>query len=219
MQHRRLTPAMVCVFAVLPLLGVACAGHTAASARTGAMPARSTTARSAITASANSTRSGVIPANARLLPNGLLIDTRLDQALSTARPEGFAFSTKVADAVAAKDGAVAIPAGTIIRGVIVGVRPASGAKPPLICVNLDFLELNGRDFSIRSSVKSVQVNGKPATILSQDSVAKLFPNEPAVALRGTIVQLAPPTTPTEPAVLPAGTSFLVQLDSAIAVGR
>ena len=116
---------------------------------------------------------------------GLLIDAHLDQTLSTARPEGFAFSTQVADAVAAKDGAVAIPAGTVIRGVVVGVRPASGAKPPLICVNLDFLELNGRDYGIRSSVKSVLVNGKPATILPRDSIAKLFPNEPAVALHGT----------------------------------
>ncbi len=219
MHHRRLTPNTVCVLAAFSLLVGACAGHTAPPSRSGARPSRATPARAATTATAVAATSSIIPANARVLPNRLLINARLDQTLSTARPEGFAFSTQVADAISAKDGTVAIPAGTVIRGVVVGVRPASGTKPALICVNLDFLELNGRDYGIRSSVKSVLVNDKPATILSRDSIATLFPNEPAVALHGTIVDAHGRHTATEPAVLPAGATFVIELDSAIAVQR
>jgi hypothetical protein len=218
MSARRLTPRAACVLAMLPLLVLGCAGHTAPPTRSGSMPARSTPARTAATATP-AMKSGIIPANARLLPNHLLIDTRLDEALSTVRPQGFAFSTKVADAVTAKDGSVAIPAGTRIRGVVIGVRPATGTNPPLICLNLDFLMLNGREYSIRSSIKSALVDNRAMTLLPRDSIMKLFPNEPAVALHGTIVQLPAPNEATEPALLPAGTSFVIELDSAIAVQR
>ena len=218
MSARRLTPAAVCVLAVFPLLAAGCAGHTAPT-RSGAMPARSTSTRSAATASGSAMNSGIVPATARRLPNGLTVDTHLNEALSSVRPEGFAFSTKVAQAVTAKDGSVAIPAGTVIRGVVIGTRPGSGATPSLICLNLDFLMLNGREYSIRSSIKNVLVDGKPATILPGDSIAKLFPKEPAVALRGTLVQLPPAKEAGEPALLPAGTSLVVELDSALAIAR
>jgi hypothetical protein len=215
MQARRLTPTAVCVLAAFIPLLAACAGHTAPPARSGDVPKSSAaTATAAI-------QSGVIPTNARLLPNGLLIGTKLDQTITAATPVGFAFSTKVTNPIAAKDGAIAIPIGTVMRGVVMGVRPGSGANPAIVCLNLDFLELNGRSYGIRSSVKSVLVDDKPATILARDSIAKLFPNEPDVALRGTIVALTPSSTAAaaQAAELPVGTTFVVELDSVIAVQR
>jgi len=161
--------------------------------------------------------SGVIPATARLLPNGLLLGVKLDQTITTATPVGYAISTKVADSIAAKDGAVAVPAGTVVRGVVTGVRPDSAAQTPILCLNFDFLELKGRSYSIRSSVKSVRINDLPATILSRDSAATIFANAPAGPPKGVLIALAPSLTPGEPATLPAGTTLVVELDSAIAV--
>lgn len=207
MQAPRLTPSMVCVLVAFPALIGACAGHTRPSSG-GDMERPG---------SAGNAGSGVIPATARLLPNGLLLTARLDQTITTAMPEGYAISTKVADTIAAKDGAVAVPAGTVIRGVVTGIRPDSGAKTPILCLNFDFLELKGRAYSIRSSVKSVRINDLPATILSRDSAATIFGNEGAGPPRGVLIALTPSATPGEPAELPAGTMLVVELDSAIAV--
>jgi hypothetical protein len=214
MQDRRLTlSATVCVLAAFPFVVGACAGHTAPPSRSGDVP------KSSDATAAAAVQSGVIPTTARALPNGLVIGARLNQALSTATPVGYAFSTKVTDKISAKDGAVAIPLGTTIRGVVTGVRPAKGNNAPVLLLNLDFLMLNGREYSIRSTVKNVLVDDKPATILSRDSVAKMFPNEPNVALRGTIVELAATKNVGEPPELPPGTTFVVQLDSTITIGR
>src|SRR3569833_2612009 len=164
MPDRRLTRRSVCVLAALPLALGACAGHTAPPTRGGDID-RSDVAPAAPTSALSTlTSSSVVPATARALPNELLIGVKLDQALTTARLESYAFSTKVAEAIKAKDGAVAIPVGTTIRGVITAVRAANGAKPPALAVNLDFLELGGRSYGIVSSVKNVLVNDKAATI-------------------------------------------------------
>lgn len=213
MPDRRLTRGSVCVLAAFPLLLGACAGHTAPPASNGDID-NSDAGSSAI---AQLTKSDVVPANIRALPNRLLVGVKIDQPLTTARPEGFAFSTKVAEAIKAKDGGVAIPEGTTIRGVITAVRPAAGTTTPVICLNLDFLELAGRSYGIVSTVKNVLINDKQATILPHDSLATLFTNE-GFPVKGTAIAL-PPAAPGEPAELPAGTVFVVQLDSALTVIR
>ena len=216
MRDRSLAPFIGCVLLV-SLVATACGGH--------AVPARGgevTTPTPAPT--------GVIPRNARLLPKGTLVDARLDQTLTTATPPGFAFSTKVTRKLTAADGAVAIPAGTVVRGVVTGVRPGSTSKPPVICVNLDFLELNGRSYGIRSTVEDIALNDsvltssgatKPnaviARLLPLDSVAAIFPTKPGnLPTFGDAIALLP-TKGTEPAELPAGSLLVLQLDSALAV--
>jgi hypothetical protein len=149
----------------------------------------------------------------------MMVDAQLTQTITVATPEGYAFSTKVAQKIAAKDGSVAVPPGAVLRGVITGIRPGNATTRPVVCLNLDFLELNGRSYAIRSSVKDVFVNDKPATILSRDSVPELFPKEAAGPPPGTPVVLAHALTAGDPMELPAGTTLVIELDSAIAIQR
>jgi hypothetical protein len=211
MRDRRLVPSGL----LLSLFVGACAGN--------ATPVRSGEVMAPAPA-------GVIPKNARLLPDGMMVDARLEQTLTTAMPEGFAFSTKITRKVTAADGAVAIPAGTVVRGVVTGVRPGSGAKPPVICLNLDFLELNGREYGIRSTVESIALNDSVlattgatkantavARLLPLDSVTAIFPTKPgSLPTYGEAITLSRQKG-TEPAELPAGSLLVIQLDSALAV--
>jgi hypothetical protein len=217
-NHRR-TPRVVCVLMSFSIVG--CAGH--------ATPA--TAARSGDVVKPAPVVSGVIPQTARLLPNKLLMDARLSQTLTTSTPEGFAFSTTVTQKISSADGAVAIPAGTVLRGVVTGVRTATSAKAPVIRLSVDFMELGGRSYGIRSSVFGVALNDSVLTaagtakantaeahVLSPDSARTLFPIAPAGLREGTVIALAPASSG-EPAELPAGSVLMVELDSAIAVQR
>ncbi|HEY4303732.1 MAG TPA: hypothetical protein VGM82_04660 [Gemmatimonadaceae bacterium] len=240
MLERRLTLVSVCVLAALAS-ATACAGHVAPPARAGDIAKTATTTATAKTATtaktaaataapsaaaattippalAALTKDSPVPASVRALPKALLLDVQLDQAISGATPIGYAFSTKVAQAITAKDGSVAIPAGAVIRGVVTGVRAGTGSKPSVICLNLDFMELGGRDYGIRSSVKDVLVNDKPEMIFPRDSIAAIFPNDPAGQFEGTAIAIAS-TAATDAAPLPVGTRLIVRLDSAIAVLR
>ena len=218
MPHRRLTRRSVCVLAAFPLALSACAGHTAPPTRGGDIDRADVAPTTPASALSTLTKSSVIPTTARALPNDLLIGVKLDQALTTARPEGYAFSTKVVDPIKAKDGAIAVPAGTTIRGVITAVRAASGGKTPALAVNLDFLELGGRSYGIVSSVKNVLVSDKPATIFPHDSLKTLFASNDGFPIKGTAIAL-PAGAAGEPAELPPGAMLVVQLDSALAILR
>jgi hypothetical protein len=220
MPHRRLARGAVCLVAAVPFLAGACAGHTSPPSRGGDLdrPTVTTAGAPATSPLAALTKSSPVPATVRSLPNDLLIGVKLDQALTTARPEGFAFSTKVADAIKTKDGAVAVPAGTTIRGVITAVRPGDAAKTPVICLNLDFIELAGRSYGIVSSVKNVLVNDKAATLLPHDSLGVFSASNGGYPVKGAAIVL-PAAAPGEPAELPAGTMFVIQLDSALAILR
>jgi hypothetical protein len=158
----------------------------------------------------------------------LLLDTRLNTTLTTAMPEGYAFSTTVTTKIETAGGAIAVPAGTVIRGVVTGVRPAAAGKAPIIAVNLDFLELKGRSYGIRSTLESIALNDSVLTttgaatpntavahLLPLDSVSAIFPVKTGeLPTRGAAIQLAAGTG-AEPAELPAGSLFVIQLDTAI----
>ena len=217
MRPFRLARGAVCVAATFPVLIAACAGHTSPPSRNGDIEPPTAVATPSSTLSALMS-SSVVPATARSLPNDLLIGVKLDQPLTTARPEGFAFSTKVVEPIRAKDGTVAVPEGTTIRGVITAVRPGGGAKTPVICVNLDFIEWNGRAYGIVSSVKNVLVSDRPARILPPDSLAVFSANTPGFPVKGAAIVLSPAAAG-EAAELPAGTVLVVQLDSALSIGR
>jgi hypothetical protein len=216
MLDRILTPLAVCVLAAFPVLLCACAGHTAPPARNGDIekPGAESGTSAAASALAELTKSSAVPANTRSLPDKLLVGVRLNQTLSTTKPEGFAFSTTVVEPVKTKTGATAVPTTAVLRGVVSAVRAGSATTTPVICVKLDFLEMNGRSYAIRSSVKNVLVNDKPVTILPRDSVNAIFPNEPGGPLKGTAVALTPAAAG-EAAELPAGSTFVVELDSAL----
>lgn len=228
MHRSRLTLGPVCAIATLTV-AAACAGHVAPPTHAGAIkPSTNAKATTAAVSTPNApapsavvsalTKGSPVPASVRALPKALLVDVQLNQAISSTTPTGFAFSTKVAEPVTAKDGAVAIPAGTVIRGVVTGVRAGTATKPAVICLNLDFMELAGREYGIRSSVKDVLVNDKPATIFPRDSIAAIFPNDPAGQFEGTAIAfVAASTADTTP--LPVGATLVVRLDSAITVLR
>jgi hypothetical protein len=214
MRDPRLTPVSVCVLIASSLVA-ACAGHA-------------TPTRSGEVTPAAAPRNGVIPTNARSLPNQLLLDTRLNRTLSTDMPEGYAFSTTVTQKITASDGSVAVPAGTVIRGVVTGVRPAKGQTPPVIAINLDFLELRARSYGVRTTIENIALNDSVLTttgtakantavarLLPHDSLAAIFPTKPGeLPTPGIAIQLAAADS-TEPAELPAGSLFVVRLDSAL----
>ena len=215
MRDPRLTPLTVCVLLASSVVAVACGG-------------RSAPARSGEVTPTEAPSNGVVPKNVRALPNGLRFDARLNKTLTTTTPTGYAFSTTVTQKILAADGAVAVPAGTVIRGVVTGVRAASGSKPPIIAINLDFLELKTRSYGIRSTVESIALNDSVATasgaakpntavarLLPHDSLSAIFPTKPGeLATRGIAIQLAAGDS-TEPAELPAGSLLVLQLDSAL----
>jgi hypothetical protein len=216
MPDRRLTPLPVCVIAASSVLLFACAGHTPPVAQSGDVQKPVAQAgTSTPSALAELTKASVVPANVRSLPNDLLIGVRLNQTLSTTKPEGFSFSTNVVDPVKAKNGAVVVPTTAIIRGVVSAIRGGSATQPPVLCLKLDFLELNGRSYGIRSTVKDVLVNNVAMRVLPHDSLAKVFANEPGPPLKGTGIELQGAAG--EGAELPAGTMLVVELDSTLAL--
>jgi hypothetical protein len=159
----------------------------------------------------------------------MVLPARLDKPLSTAGPVGFAFSATVPADMLAADGAVAVPAGSVVRGVVTGLHPGKG-DVSLIRVDVDLLEMKGESYGIRAEVTGVtpstpagttvqQQGGAPAlgTILGKDAADKLLGRDSTAVLPETTISLGSG----EPgsAALPAGSVLTIKLDTAIAVIR
>ena len=124
-------------------------------------PAPSSAANSATTASRStsapgnttSTPSTTTTASSVEVPVGTEIDVRLQNALNsgTAQVEDRFEGTTLADVTV--DGRLAIPAGSIVRGVVTAVEPGTRTnRTSKMTVSFDQVTLNGRSYPIRGTV-------------------------------------------------------------------
>jgi len=87
------------------------------------------------------------------IPSGTELDVRLQTALNsgTAQVEDRFEATTMVDLNL--DGRVALPAGTLLRGVVTGVDPATRTnRTAKMTVSFDQMTVNGRDYPIRGTV-------------------------------------------------------------------
>jgi hypothetical protein len=99
----------------------------------------------------------VVPANASTLPAGATIHARLNQDLSTERSKvGDTFTLTVTNDVVAQNGAVVVPSGATIHGI---VRAVDDSDDPtdraLLQLQFDRLTFNGRNYGFGANVQSV----------------------------------------------------------------
>ncbi len=87
------------------------------------------------------------------IPAGTELDVRLQTALNsgTAQVEDRFEATTMVDL--SLDGRVTVPAGTVLRGVVTGVEPATRTnRTAKMTVSFDQMTVNGRDYPIRGTV-------------------------------------------------------------------
>ena len=96
---------------------------------------------------------GAVPRGYVEIPSGTELDARLQTALNsgTAQVEDRFEATTLVDLTA--DGRVAIPAGSVMRGVISSVEPATRTnRTAKMTVTFDQVTVNGRDYPLRGTV-------------------------------------------------------------------
>ena len=94
------------------------------------------------------------PANPNEIPAGTELDVRLQTPLDsgTAQVEDYFEATTVVDIVQ-NDGRVLVPAGSVMRGVVTSVEPATRTnRTARLAVNFDRLTVNGRTYEMRGTV-------------------------------------------------------------------
>jgi hypothetical protein len=110
---------------------------------------RSTTSPATTTSSSRSTAS----TGALEVPVGTEVDVRLQNALNsgTAQVEDRFDGTTIADVIV--DGRVAIPSGSVVRGVVTSVEPGTRTnRTAKMTVSFDQVTIDGRSYPIRGTV-------------------------------------------------------------------
>ena len=138
------------------------ASTSSGSATTSSRPPAPTSSSTSTSRSTGTQTSGAPPAsgqsttvgNANEIPSGTEIDVRLQTPLNsgTAQVEDYFEATTVVDMVA-NDGRVLVPAGSVMRGVVTTVEPATRTnRTARLAVNFDRLTVNGRTYEMRGTV-------------------------------------------------------------------
>ena len=136
---------------------------SSSSATTNRQPTTSgsTSGSSAGTASGTGTRSTTSSANALEVPAGTEIDVRLSNSLNsgTAQVEDRFEATTLVDLTI--NGRAAIPAGSVMRGVVTAVEPATRTnRTAKMTISFDQLTISGRAYPIRATVtQAIQGEG------------------------------------------------------------
>ena len=116
-------------------------------------PVSSTAPGSPPSGRATSQPSRRLPAGVVEIPSGTELDVRLQNNLNsgTAQVEDRFEATTLADLTAG--GVVAIPAGSLMRGVVTGVEPATRTnRTARLTVSFDQVTINGRAYAMRGTV-------------------------------------------------------------------
>jgi hypothetical protein len=173
------------------------------------------------------------PSNGSYLPAGTTMNARFDQAISTSNHEGDAFSATVTDNVTAANGAVAIPAGSVLRGHITGVHSGNVADQNVIRLNFETLDMRGRSYPFSGSVSNVTVkNGASnstvrdaatgavagavlGAVLSGAELGKIVTGGLLGAAAGTAISLG--TGDASTATIPAGSTVTIRSNAGVQV--
>lgn len=164
----------------------------------------------------------VLPTTSAYLPPGMMVVATLDDNLSTANREGEGVNLTVSENVMAKDGSVAIPAGTMLQGRLTGVHNSQNAGDPnVVRVNFDDLALKGKHYHFMGTVISIQPKDHPTgsplgNVLSSQDAKKLVSKGMLPPGTGTVITMAPPQVKGD-GIIPAGSVFTVRLVSGIPV--
>ena len=210
-------------FALFAAVSAVACGATTSSAPVYTPPSSSgpaTTEQSGPTQINDSAR-GVIPA-------GQEFDIRLQSTLSseTATVEQRFEATTAADLM--QDGRVLVPAGSIVRGVVSGVRPAGRVeRAGSMTLSFDQMVVRGRQYNIRGTATSVFESGG---IREEAGTAGVGAGAGAViggllgGLKGAVLGAvigaggAIAATDGKDITLPAGSIIRIRLDSSANVG-
>ena len=131
----------------------AAAAHTPAPSSSTASSATTTSRSTSAPVATTSTRSTTTTASSVEVPVGTEIDVRLQNTLNsgTAQVEDRFEGTTLTDV--SVNGGVAIPAGSIFRGVVTAVEPGTRTnRTSKLTVSFDQVTINGRSYPIRGTV-------------------------------------------------------------------
>ncbi len=165
---------------------------------------------------------GVMPATASFLPPGTTIKATIDENLSTANHEGEGVNLTVSENVMARDGSVAIPAGTMLQGRLTGVHNAMAAgEPNVVRVDFNDLVLKGQHYPFTGYVMSVMPKNPPAgsptgNIVSAADASQLVSSGKLGAGAGTVIMMAK-QVPGGDGIIGTGSVFTVRSTSGIQV--
>ncbi len=173
------------------------------------------------------------PSSGNYLPAGTTMNARFDQAISTSNRDGDAFSATINDNVYATNGAIAVPAGAIVRGHITGVHSGNIADQNVIRLNFETLDMRGRSYPFSGSVSNVNVkNGASSStvrdattgavagavlgaVLSGAELSKIVTGGLLGAAAGTVISLG--TGDASTATIPAGSTVTIRSNEAVQV--
>lgn len=170
---------------------------------------------------------GAVPRGYVEVPSGTELDARLQTALNsgTAQVEDRFEATTLVDLTA--DGRVAIPSGSVMRGVVSSVEPATRTnRTAKMTVTFDQVTVNGRDYPIRGTVtQALEGEGIKGDIPKAGAGAAIGGILGAVlgggkgALLGVLIGGGGTIAATEgkELELPQGTVLRVRLDSPVQV--
>ena len=173
------------------------------------------------------TSTRTVPRGTVEVPSGTEFDVRLQTMLNsgTAQVEDRFEATTLNDVVT--DGRVAIPAGSIVRGVVTAVEPATRTnRTAKMTVSFDRVTVNGRDYPMRGTVtEAIQGEGIKGDLPKAGAGAAVGGILGAVlgggkgAVLGAIIGGGGTIAATEgkEVELPQGTTLHVRLDSPLDV--
>lgn len=177
------------------------------------------------------------PANSNWLPAGTTMNARFDQSITTQSHDGDAFSATVTDNVYAQNGAIAVPAGAVLRGHVTGVHTATlPTDQNVIRLNFEEIDMNGRSYPFSASISNVGVqNGRSASgstardaatgaaagavlgaVLSGGELSRILTGGLLGAAAGTVISMGQGGG-TSPATIPAGSVVTVRSNQAVQV--
>jgi len=178
----------------------------------------------------------VNPVTADFIPAGTMFNGRFDQSISTSNHEGDRFSMTVTNPVYAQNGAVAIPAGAVLTGVVTGVHSAKvPGERNVIRLNVNALHMNDRAYPFSGNISNVKVeNASGASnktirntliggavgtalgaIVTGGEAAGLITGGILGAGAGAIISLGNGSN--EPATIPAGSSVTIQTTQGVPI--
>jgi hypothetical protein len=202
-----------------------------ASTTTGSTPSRAAATTTASTQTSSSTRtttsSSSTAGNTIEIPSGTELDVRLTNALNsgTAQVEDRFEGTTLVDL--SVNGRTVIPAGSVMRGVITAVDPATRTnRTAKMTVSFDQVTVNGRAYPVRGTVTQAiegeGIKGETGRIATGAGVGAILGGVLGGlkgAILGTIIGGGGITAATEgkQVELPQGSVLRVRLDSPVQI--
>jgi hypothetical protein len=178
----------------------------------------------------------VSPVTADFIPAGTTMIGRFDQSISTSNRDGDRFAVTVTNPVYAQNGAVAIPAGAVLTGVVTGVHSAKvPGERNVIRLNVNELHMNNRAYPFSGNISNVQVENSSnpsnrtlrntliggavgtalGAIVTGGEAAGLITGGLLGAGAGAIISLGNGSG--EPATIPAGSSVTIQATQGVPI--